>query len=107
MRQEFHKLVRDRIPEIIRSHGDTAVTRVLTKEEFAGALREKLLEEVGELRAARTQEELMGEVADMLEVLEALLEHEGITWDEVTAVQSHKREKRGGFSEKVFLEYTE
>ena len=46
--REFNKLVRDRIPEIIASNGETAITKVLTREQFKTSINKKLVEEVQE-----------------------------------------------------------
>jgi predicted house-cleaning noncanonical NTP pyrophosphatase (MazG superfamily) len=51
MRVDYNKLVRDRIPEIIGSHGDRAVTRVLDEADYREALPAKLVEEAQEALA--------------------------------------------------------
>ncbi|MFI6816723.1 hypothetical protein ACIBG7_30270 [Nonomuraea sp. NPDC050328] len=96
------KLVRDRIPEIIRrSGGDPAVT-VLGETEYRAALRDKLFEEAGELAEA-TPEEVAGEIADVLEVLRALAAVHGHGWADIERVSLAKREERGGFTDRLYL----
>jgi predicted house-cleaning noncanonical NTP pyrophosphatase (MazG superfamily) len=97
------KLVRDRIPEIIRANAEVPVVRTLTAREYHEALRDKLHEECEEARSA-TLTELPDELADVLEVLQAMATSADVAWDEVLAVQQAKREERGGFNERLWLE---
>ena len=64
----FNKLVRDRIPDIIRKNNETPVVRTMDKEEYIRELDRKLDEEILEFRADRNLEEL----ADILEVVYGL-----------------------------------
>ena len=100
MPTEYDKLVRDRIPEIVRGNGETPVTRRASDEEYRERLVEKLEEEVAEFRADRTAEEL----ADVLEVVHAIREHEGIGTDELRALRERKADERGRFAERIVLE---
>lgn len=96
----YKKLVRDRIPEIITARGDVAVTRTLSDGEFLEKLREKLCEEVQEFLSDGTAEEL----ADIYEVLLAILDTMGISPATFERMRSRKTAERGGFSQKIFLE---
>ncbi len=100
----FRKLIRDKIPEIIAANGEKAVTRVLDDAEFVKALENKLLEEVQELRAGADRE---NEIADIYEVLDALIRAYGLFKDEILKFQEKKRAERGGFEKRLFLEGTE
>lgn len=93
------KLVRDRIPEIIRSSGEEPVVRIMDDGEYLVALEKKLDEEVAEYRESREIEEL----ADILEVVYALCEAQGKTVDDLMRVYNKKHEERGGFGDKIFL----
>lgn len=95
----YNKLVRDRIPELIRAQGETPHTRILEQEEYTACLEAKLGEEVSEYQKERNLEEL----ADILEVVYALAEDLGHTRQELEAVYDHKHEDRGGFRDRVFL----
>ncbi|ATL71797.1 nucleoside triphosphate pyrophosphohydrolase [Nocardia terpenica] len=98
------KLVRDRIPEIIRANGDTPRSYVLDAHAYEIALHEKLLEEAAELREADNRGDRLGEAADVLEVLVAMGEFYGFTLDEVRRVAADKAGERGGFRGRVWLE---
>ena len=99
MAKKYHKLVRDKIPEIIENSGKSCETRVLSDEEYLQFLQEKLLEEVAEYRESGSHEEL----ADILEVVYALAESIGCTREELLACYEKKHAERGGFRDRVFL----
>jgi predicted house-cleaning noncanonical NTP pyrophosphatase (MazG superfamily) len=101
-----HKLVRDRIPEIIRSEGRHPVTRVLDDAGYQAALLSKLVEEAREANSA-TAADLPGELADVLEVLRALTATAGLSWAQLLALANDKRTRRGGFGQRIFLESVE
>lgn len=103
----FEKLVRDRIPEIIQASGRTCEITVLEGDAFDKALRAKLAEESREVEAATTQAELLLELADVLEVLEALTALHQIEWEAVRAKQAERRLERGGFERRIWLQATE
>lgn len=104
MRVPYQKLVRDRIPEIVQSHGAHPVTRVLDKDSYRQALLVKLLEEAHEACAARPAE-LPGELADVLDVVRALAAVHGLTWDQLLDIAAAKRIANGAFRQRLFLEY--
>lgn len=96
----YNKLVRDKIPDIIKSSGKTAVCRTLYTEEYLIALDQKLSEECAEYQTDKNIEEL----ADILEVLYAIAEARGYSKEELEQVRAKKASERGGFADKVFLE---
>jgi predicted house-cleaning noncanonical NTP pyrophosphatase (MazG superfamily) len=106
MRVSYHKLVRDQVPAIIAADGHQAVTRVLDQAGYEAALRAKLLEEAHEAQAA-PDGKLASELADVLEVLQALAAAHGMDWEEVVSEASRERAERGGFDQRIFLEYVE
>ena len=106
MRITYNKLVRDRIPELIESGGHRAVTHVLDEDSYHAALLAKLTEEAQEASQA-TAGDLAAELADVLEVLKALVTALTMTWEELLALAADKRTERGGFQQRLFLEYVE
>ena len=96
----YNKLVRDKIPEIIEADDKVCKTHVLSDDEYIAALEAKLNEEVAEYQADKNLEEM----ADVLEVLYAITEARGYSVEELERVRAAKAEKRGGFSDRIFLE---
>ena len=96
---QYNKLVRDRIPEMIRSAGEIPVTRILSYAEYLTCLEAKLDEEVQEFR----QEKNLEELADILEVLYGLADCIGCSKDELHRACDQKRSERGGFDSRIFL----
>ena len=106
MEKIYNKLVRDNIPEIIEKDGETAVYRVLETAEYKGALEAKLLEEAHEVIAAQGKEDTLEELADVLEVLEALAVLNGSNLEEVIRLNKEKAKKKGGFVKRLYLQKT-
>jgi Uncharacterized conserved protein len=101
--EELPKLVRDRIPEIIRENNEYPVTRIVYGEELEGYLREKIVEEAEEVQESGEIEE----IADLLEVVDAYLEHQDIDEEEIYELREEKNMERGSFSEGIVLEDVE
>ena len=95
----YHKLIRDRIPELILGQGKRCETRILDKAEFEKALDQKLQEELAEYLVDGTLEEL----ADLVEVVRAIVAVRGLSWEDFERVRLEKREKRGGFEQRIWL----
>ncbi|GGI10914.1 nucleoside triphosphate pyrophosphohydrolase [Gottfriedia solisilvae] len=100
----YNKLVRDKIPLIIEKTGDTFETEILGLKEYEGKLYEKLKEELEEFYSA-TGDEVVGEIADVLEVFYTIAETKGITIEEIEKVRIQKQEERGGFKERILLKH--
>lgn len=103
MERTYYKLVRDKIPDIIISNGETPVTRVLGDEEYKKALEEKLLEEYEEVVSSGA-EDRCEELADMIEVIRFLAGLENKTLEEIISMADVKKAERGGFNDRIFLE---
>lgn len=97
---KYNKLVRDNIPEYIISRGGQPVTHIASDEEYREKLREKLQEEVAEFLEAESLEEL----ADVLEVIDALIQYQQFDRQALTAAQVAKRAERGGFEKRIILD---
>ena len=96
---KYNKLVRDRIPEIIEESGKKCEIEILNQEQYITMLDAKLQEELYEYQESKSLEEL----ADLLEVMGAVVKARGYTWDNLTSVRRAKREKYGGFERKILL----
>lgn len=101
--KEYNKLVRDKIPEIMINKGCKPVTKVLGDEEYILELNKKLQEEVKEYLADGDVLEL----ADITEVILAILKYKGVSLDEFESIRLDKVNKRGAFEDKIYLEYEE
>lgn len=95
----YNKLVRDRIPQIIMDSGKQCTTQVLPKDIYIQKLDEKLDEELAEYQQSKSLEEL----ADLLEVMEAVVRARGYTWEDLTQIRIEKRANRGGFDKGILL----
>lgn len=95
----YNKLVRDRIPEIIEEDGKRCVCETLPPERYIAMLDAKLNEELAEYQQSKSLEEL----ADLLEVMGAVVKARGFTWEELTAIRKKKLEARGGFEKRILL----
>ena len=99
----YNKLVRDNIPEIMIKNGAKPVTRILADEEYLSELNKKLLEEVNEYLES---EDVM-EIADIEEVLLAILKIKKVSLEDFNKLRTDKVNKRGAFDKKIFLEKEE
>ena len=103
-RYTYNKLVRDKIPENIEKNiGKTCKYRVLNDEEYLSELNKKVIEEANEFIENNSIEEL----GDLLEVLNAIMKVKGYKMDEVNTIMKEKQDKRGAFSNKIYLEYVD
>lgn len=107
MRITYDKLVRDRIPEIMDGAGVRFEVDTLEPDAFRNALLAKVVEESEELHEAASRGEVVKEIADVFEVLDALMALEGIDAGEVFDVQAARRRDRGGFERRLLLRWTE
>ena len=94
-----NKLVRDRIPAIIKEKGGTCQTRILSDDEYKNALDTKLGEELAEYLASHDAEEL----ADLLEVIYACAALQNLSPADLERIRAEKAAKRGGFKDKILL----
>lgn len=94
-----NKLVRNKIPEIISESGRVCKTKVLSDKEYVFELERKLSEEVHEYKLDKNPDEL----CDVLEVVYALAEARGMSIEELETKRLAKRERRGGFDERIYL----
>ena len=99
MIRKYNKLVRDRIPEIIESCGNTCVTEILSEEEYLYMIDAKLDEELAEYHKDHNIEEL----ADLLEVIYTATIARGYTLEQLEQVRAEKSVKRGAFAKRILL----
>ncbi len=98
----YDKLVRDLIPEHLASNGVEFKTHIADDIEYEDKLFAKLKEEASEL----AKDKNIDEVADVLEVVDAICAYKGFSKKEIELRRLEKFEKKGGFSNKIILEET-
>jgi len=99
----YNKLVRDNIPDIMIKNGAKPVTRILSDKEYLEELNKKLLEEINEYLESGD----ILEIADIEEVILAILNLKKISKEDFDKLRIEKVNKRGAFNKKIFLEYEE
>ncbi|HTY89669.1 MAG TPA: nucleoside triphosphate pyrophosphohydrolase [Methanocella sp.] len=94
------KLVRDRVPDIIRQNGREPEVERVSGEWMSLALKDKLVEEACELRQS---DDMYEELADVLEVVDAIVEYYGIDRARLELAKKEKLDRVGGFKEGFML----
>lgn len=97
---KYNKLVRDKIIEIIEKGGEEAVFHIADDQEYWEKLKEKLREEVEEF----IKDSRIGEIADILEVIDAICEYRNFNNKELEKVKNKKAEDRGKFEKRIVLD---
>ncbi|MEZ3165224.1 nucleoside triphosphate pyrophosphohydrolase [Halorubrum sp. RMP-47] len=100
MAEEFDKLVRDRIPQVIKENGEEPTIHHADGDEYSERLAEKLDEEATEYLESRE----VSELADVLEVVHAIRKDRGVTLEELQEIRTQKAKERGRFDEGIVLE---
>jgi len=103
MERVYNKLVRDKIPEIIKSNGEIPIIKKLDNIEYKKELEKKLYEEYQEVLEAN-EENRLEELADILEIIRALAKLENKSLNDIIDIANNKNKKRGSFEDKIFLE---
>ena len=96
---KYNKLVRDKIPEEIENQGKECKYEILDDEKYSKELDKKLLEEVNEYISDHSEKEM----ADVQEVLKAIIKYRNIDEKRVEELRKAKELKKGGFYNKIYL----
>lgn len=99
---KYNKLVRDKIPEIIKHKKEISITHIASDNEYWQKLKEKLQEEVNEFMKHGNEEEL----ADILEVIYAIGDYQKIDKQKLEQLRKKKAEEKGEFKDKIILDET-
>ena len=100
MKYIYNKLVRDKIPDTInKAEGRKANYKILSDEEYLKELDKKLFEEAHEF----VEEHSVEELADLAEVISAIMKIKGISMENVMEARKIKNDKKGAFENKVYL----
>lgn len=106
-RFKVEKLIRDKLLGILGSNGIKLQHRSLGVEEFILQLKEKLVEEAAEIKQAQNHEELLEELADILEIAHTLSSAIGSTIQHVEEQRVEKRQLKGGFDNRIYCKEME
>jgi predicted house-cleaning noncanonical NTP pyrophosphatase (MazG superfamily) len=101
---KIDKLIRDKIPEIMRVSGIEVFERVLENDEYLKRLKDKLVEEAKEVLSAGSKKEICEELADVLEVMLALLKIYGLEFEHIIQKAEQKRAERGRFENRTYID---
>ena len=99
----YNKLVRDKIPEIMIKNGATPITHILDDKDYYLELKKKLTEEVQEF----LESDDILEIADIEEVLLAIIKSKKISLKDFNKIRLEKKNKKGSFIKRIFLEKEE
>lgn len=96
---KYNKLIRDKIPEIIKRKGEECKIHIADDNEYWQKLKEKLFEEFEEFN----KDESIEEIADILEVLEAIADYKKFDEEKIDRIKTKKAEERGKFQKRIIL----
>jgi len=96
---KYNKLVRDKIPEYIKSKGGKVIIRIADDLEYWQKLKAKLLEEIKEFN----ENEVIEEMADIQEVINAMCDYKKFGKTKLESVRKKKAKERGRFKKKIIL----
>lgn len=99
----YNKLVRDKVPGILRRSGHKVSTRTLQPIEMVKALRAKIDEEIAEYDAALDDRQAAMELADLIEVIMAIAKRRGFSEATVEQLRAAKADQRGTFERAILL----
>jgi predicted house-cleaning noncanonical NTP pyrophosphatase (MazG superfamily) len=101
MRFRVEKLIRDGLPQMMLDQGLSVFCHRLDDRAFLEALKAKLIEEAQEVAAAGPVD-LVEELADVSEVIMALIAAAGLSPEAVEVARLAKRAQRGGFDGRIY-----
>jgi predicted house-cleaning noncanonical NTP pyrophosphatase (MazG superfamily) len=103
----YNKLVRDKIPEVIKKSGGVAEFKKLSGKQFETELLKKVGEESTGLLSTKSKKELISEMADVVAVIDEIKKFKKIKDSELKTAMEANMEKKGGFKKKLFLVWSE
>lgn len=99
------KLVRDLVPSILRGKGVVVHDTSLEQEEYIQQLIEKLQEEAEEVKDSQNADELIEELADVLEVMQSIALANDLSMEEIEKKRLEKRSAKGGFEKRMYAHH--
>ena len=99
MQHAYNKLVRDKIPDIIRESGRSCDYKILSDAEVLDALKDKLIEKAN-IFAERPSED---EISDIYELIDAIVEKFDYEPMHIDYLKLQNKETKGTYSGNTFL----
>ncbi|MGE6597480.1 nucleoside triphosphate pyrophosphohydrolase [Bacillus proteolyticus] len=99
----YNKLIRNKIPQIIKANGKIPTTRILPEDEYIKEICKKTQEELTEYLETDTKEHKLEELSDLLELINALAEHKCTTLKEINKIHKKKAKERSPYQNRTFL----
>ena len=99
---KINKLVRDHFIDIMEKQNISVNFHVLSQKDYEIELKKKLIEEATEVSEEENKDNIIIEMADVLEVLYGLCDYYGISMENVEEKRKDKKEKRGSFNQKIY-----
>jgi predicted house-cleaning noncanonical NTP pyrophosphatase (MazG superfamily) len=98
------KLARDKTQENFKSQDISITCKMLSGDALQNELKNKLIEECTEVKDAGNKQELIAELADVLEVIDGLCKAYDISAQDVQNIKAQKHTQRGGFEQGLFID---
>lgn len=106
-RYQFDKLIRSKIPLRMKDEGVFVYSNSLSESDYLNALKKKIVEEAQEVHDANSKEDLITELADVMEVIYSIAQASKINLDEIEVARAKKRDINGDFLPENFINYIE
>jgi len=102
-----NKLVRDKILTLMEGQGSKLYWFTLSEADFHKQLKIKLLEEAAQVSHTQNTQDLIEELADVLELIDAMVALHNISDHDLKLAQEKKREQKGGYEQRIFVTFAE
>jgi len=102
---KYAKLVRDKIPELIKKSGAKVSQKKLSEASYLNELKRKLIEEGEELSLAKKREAILDELADIQEIIDSLLITFNYKLKDLKNIQAQKNKRNGAFQNKIYINH--
>jgi predicted house-cleaning noncanonical NTP pyrophosphatase (MazG superfamily) len=104
---QLNKLVRDKFRDEYIRMGQKATCRDLSADEHKTQLIRKIIEETREIRITGAVSEIADELADIQQAVDDLAVLCDIEKEQILSAQRKKYDKKGGFTDGVYVETIE
>lgn len=99
MKHKYNKLVRDRVPEILKSSGHQVEYKILSESQLLLALQDKLLEKAQKFAEKPTE----NDISDMFELMDLIIDKFEYEQMHIDYLRLKNRELQGGYTQNIYL----